>query len=146
MERHRDDRNTDIVFDRFSADLCRGLVVLVNCSAAALPGSGLPAHGRQRCARFFNPVSFDGQRASAKRWQAPALAGAGAAHEFENRFDVSPGLGLFGVTLFLVAAGPLGRRHHGLVAIGLKHLPRIIVNFEFAHPHEFLANLNAGRH
>jgi hypothetical protein len=46
-----------------------------------------------------------------------------------------PGFGIFGLTFFLITAGPLRSGNDGPVAIGLKHLPRVVMNFDFSHPH-----------
>src|SRR5262249_30180020 len=46
-----------------------------------------------------------------------------------------PGFGIFGLTFFLITAGPLRSGNDGFVAIGLKHLPRVVMNFDFSHPH-----------
>jgi len=48
---------------------------------------------------------------------------------------VTPRFGVFGLTLFLMAAGSLRSRNDGLVAIGIEHLSSIVMNFHFAHSH-----------
>ena len=59
-------------------------------------------------------------------------------HKFQYRFDVSPRFGVFGLTFFFIAAGSLRSRNDGLLAIGFKHLPRIVMNLNFAYPHDIV--------
>jgi hypothetical protein len=64
---------------------------------------------------------------------------------------VAPRFSVLGVTFFLVAAGPLRSGDDGFVAIGLKQLPRIVMNLDFAYPHDIVLaywnpdRLGAGR-
>jgi hypothetical protein len=63
MERRCDDRDTDTVFDRLSADLCCGLVVLVNCNSRALPSWG--ARDAPALRALLQPGSANALRQSA---------------------------------------------------------------------------------
>ncbi|MGC1237031.1 MAG: hypothetical protein WA838_20510, partial [Xanthobacteraceae bacterium] len=69
---------------------------------------------------------------------ADILADVRPPHELEHRFNVPPRLGILGLTFFLVAAGPLRGGNDGLLAIGVKQLSGIVVDFDFAHPHDIV--------
>jgi hypothetical protein len=45
-----------------------------------------------------------------------------------------PGFGVLGLTFLLIADGPLRSRNDGLIAIGVKHLARIVMNFDLLVP------------
>jgi hypothetical protein len=53
-----------------------------------------------------------------------------SAHELQDRFDVSPSFGLFRVTLLLATARALSGLNNSPVAIGLKELAGIIIDFD----------------
>jgi hypothetical protein len=51
---------------------------------------------------------------------------------------VPPGFSVLGVAFFLVTTGPLRGGYDSLLAIGVKQLSGIVVNFDFAHPHDIV--------
>jgi hypothetical protein len=58
------------------------------------------------------------------------------AHQFQGRLYVSPGFSLLRLTLFFaIASLPSGLNDRHL-AMGFKQLSRIILDFDFPHPHD----------
>src|SRR5437868_12665600 len=55
------------------------------------------------------------------------------AHKLHGISDMPPGLGQFNIALHFEGNGVLGGFRNGLGAVGLKQLPRIIVDFDFPH-------------
>jgi hypothetical protein len=57
-------------------------------------------------------------------------------HLLQDCFNVSPGFAFFRLALFLAAASLLSRLNDRYLAMRLKQLSGILMNFHFSHPHK----------
>jgi hypothetical protein len=64
-----------------------------------------------------------------------ASARVWSPHPLQDGFDVSPGFGFRGLAPFLTAARLLTRLNNRHLAMGLKRLSGMFMNFHFAHFH-----------
>jgi hypothetical protein len=58
-----------------------------------------------------------------------------ATHQLQGCFHVSPGFGLLRLALLFAGASLLSGLDNCLLPMGLKQLSRIILDFDFSHPH-----------
>jgi len=77
------------------------------------------------------------QRRPAKSLYLPTAISARvrAAHQLHGCFHVSPGFSLFCLTHLFAGASLLSGLNNCHLPMGLKQLSRIILDFDFSHPH-----------